>query len=108
MITHPYTHESCENRLREAIRQINARWKLPILANLHAAGSLRFSELERSIPDASQKMLTQHLRELEDDGIVSRKVYPQIPPKVEYRLTEKGLALGPVFASLERWNETSD
>lgn len=101
-------NDGCAERMRAAIRQIDARWKLPILASLHENGSLRFSGLERAIPHASQKMLVQHLRELEDDGIVSRKVYAQIPPKVEYRLTARGLALAPVFASLEQWDGGSE
>ncbi|MBB4005374.1 winged helix-turn-helix transcriptional regulator [Aurantimonas endophytica] len=95
--------DQCAERLRAAIRCIDGKWKLPILASLHRNGTLRFSELERAIPGVTQKMLTQHLRELEEDGIVHRIVHSQVPPKVEYLLTGKGLALQPVFASLHDW-----
>ncbi|MBB6123063.1 winged helix-turn-helix transcriptional regulator [Sphingobium subterraneum] len=94
----------CAERLREALSRIDGRWKLAILAHLFESGSQRFSKLERAIPQASQKMLTQHLRELERDGLVSRTVYPQVPPRVEYRLTERGNALKSVFAALDQWN----
>ncbi len=97
-------HERCADLLREAIRRVDGRWKLPILANLYKSGKLRFSELERAIPEASQKMLTQHLRDLEEDGIVHRTVYPQVPPKVEYQLSAKGMALETVFSSLQEWD----
>lgn len=69
---------------------------------------MRFSDLERAIPQASQKMLTQHLRELEQDGIVARTVYPQVPPRVEYRLTEQGRRLRPVFLSLLDWADARE
>ena len=67
---------------------------------------MRFSDLERAIPQASQKMLTQHLRELERDGIVTRTIYPEVPPKVEYRLTDLGKGLRPVFLSLADWADS--
>jgi DNA-binding HxlR family transcriptional regulator len=63
----------------------------------------RFSELERAIPAVSQKMLIQQLRELERDGIVTRTIYPQVPPKVEYQLTEWGRALCPALDALLEW-----
>src|SRR6266849_3337701 len=66
-----------------ALRILEGRWKMVIIFQLFAHGTLRFSKLERAIPAVSQKMLIQQLRELERDGIVSRKVYPQVPPKVE-------------------------
>lgn len=90
----------CADRARAALRQIDGRWKLQILSHLHGAGMMRFSQLQRSIAGISHKMLTQHLRALEEDSLVARVVYPQVPPRVEYRLTEKGLALEPVFAAL--------
>ena len=64
---------------------------------------MRFSELERAIPAISQKMLIQQLRELERDGIVLRTIYPQIPPRVEYRLTKVGIALRPALRALLAW-----
>lgn len=95
----------CASRLEDVLRRIDGRWKMPILAFLSGEESMRFSDLERAIPAASQKMLTQHLRELERDGIVARTVYPQVPPKVEYRLTAQGKKLKPVFLALLAWAE---
>ncbi len=86
-----------------ALRLLEGRWKMVIVFHLFARGVLRFSELERAIPAVSQKMLIQQLRELEHDGIVSRTVYPQVPPKVEYRLTEWGQALCPALDALLEW-----
>ena len=74
-----------------------------IIFHLFARGTLRFSELEKVIPGVSQKMLIQQLRELERDGIVKRVVYPQVPPKVEYSLTEWGQAMCPALDSLLEW-----
>ena len=74
-----------------------------IIFHLFDRGTLRFSELERAIPSASQKMLIQQLRDLERNGIVSRKVYPQVPPKVEYQLTPWGQAMCPALDSLLEW-----
>jgi DNA-binding HxlR family transcriptional regulator len=93
----------CADRLGDALRCIDGRWKMPILAHLSGNETMRFSELQRAIPQASQKMLTQHLRELERDGIVTRTVYPEVPPRVEYRLTDLGRGLEPVFLSLADW-----
>jgi DNA-binding HxlR family transcriptional regulator len=64
---------------------------------------LRFSELRRVIPGISQKMLIQQLRDLEKEGVVNRKVYPEVPPKVEYMLTEDGVALRPALRALKSW-----
>lgn len=86
-----------------AFRILEGRWKMVIIFHLFARGVLRFSELEKSIPDASQKMLIQQLRELEREGVVRRKVYPQVPPKVEYRLTEWGQAMCPALDVLLDW-----
>lgn len=82
---------------------LEGRWKMVVIFHLFDRGTLRFSELERAIPGVSQKMLIQQLRDLEQDGIVARKVYPQVPPKVEYRLTEWGEAMCPALDSLLEW-----
>lgn len=74
-----------------------------ILSQLFAQPMMRFSELERAIPGASQKMLIQQLRELERDQIVARTVHPQVPPKVEYHLTELGRALCPALQAMLDW-----
>jgi DNA-binding HxlR family transcriptional regulator len=76
-----------------------------ILSHLFNEPVQRFSDLRRAIPTVSQKMLIQQLRDLEQHSIVSRTVYPQVPPKVEYRLTELGKALAPVFLALLDWAE---
>ena len=89
--------------IESAFRMLEGRWKMVIIFHLFARGILRFSELERAIPAVSQKMLIQQLRELERDGIVNRTVHPQVPPKVEYDLTEWGKAMCPALDSLLEW-----
>jgi DNA-binding HxlR family transcriptional regulator len=92
----------------EAFGLLEGRWKLVIIHNLSGprGGRMpvkRFSELERAIPNVSQKMLIQQLRCLERDGIVQRTVHPQVPPKVEYQLTSLGEALRPMLRALLDW-----
>ena len=89
--------------VEEALRMLEGRWKMVIIFHLFDRGTSRFSELERAIPGVSQKMLIQQLRDLERDGIVSRKVYPQVPPKVEYELTSWGQAMCPALDGLLEW-----
>ena len=84
------------------LRIIGGRWKIPILFHL-AEGTKRFSELQRAVEGITQKMLTQQLRELERDAIVHRRVYPQVPPRVEYSLTTLGRSLEPVVETMCRW-----
>lgn len=79
------------------LRMISGRWKLPILFRLFAEPSMRTLQLKRDMPGISQKMLTQHLRELEDDRLVERRDFGEQPPHVEYQLTETGRALMPVL-----------
>jgi DNA-binding HxlR family transcriptional regulator len=81
---------------------IGGRWKVLILYELFQ-GVKRFSELQRALPGITQKMLTQQLREMERDGIVQRTVYPQVPPRVEYKLTPRGETLKPVVGAMCRW-----
>ncbi len=81
---------------------IGGRWKVPIVWHLFN-GTMRFSDLRRALPGMTPKMLTQQLRELEKDGVVRRKVYPQVPPKVEYSLTGRGATLKPVVEAMCRW-----
>ena len=81
---------------------VGGKYKALILWKL-MAGALRFSELRRAVPGATPKMLTQQLRELEADGLVHRKVYPVIPPRVEYSLTPFGLSIRPVLESMYTW-----
>ena len=83
---------------------LDGRWKLVILFHLFGGKLQRFSDLERAIPAISQKMLTQQLRQMEADGLVTRLVHPQVPPKVEYGLTEWGQQLCPSLDSLLQWS----
>ncbi len=89
--------------IEAAFRILEGRWKMMIIFHLFDRSVLRFSELERAIPGVSQKMLIQQLRELERDGVVERTVYPQVPPKVEYRLTPWGQAMCPALDALLEW-----
>jgi DNA-binding HxlR family transcriptional regulator len=86
-----------------ALRMLEGRWKLVILFHLFGGKVLRFSELERAIPGVSQKMLIQQLRQLEEDGIVRRIVHHEVPPRVEYGLTDWGQALCPALDALLLW-----
>ncbi|MDV0438854.1 winged helix-turn-helix transcriptional regulator [Xanthomonas sacchari] len=83
---------------------IGGVWKPVILFHL-LSGKKRFMELTRLVPNATQRMLTLQLRELEEDGVIVRHVYPQVPPKVEYALTPLGHSLAPVLISLREWGE---
>ncbi|MEE2911473.1 MAG: helix-turn-helix domain-containing protein [Candidatus Poribacteria bacterium] len=83
---------------------IGGKWKMPIIHTL-SNGLQRFSALKRLIPDVTQKMLVQQLRELESHGIVNRKVYAVVPPKVEYSLTEYGKTLAPILELMHQWGE---
>jgi len=85
------------------LQVIGGKWKPIIMHRLGHEGTLRFSEIKRSIPNITQKMLTQQLRELETDGVVHREVFPQVPPRVEYSLTEIGRSVMPVIDALCGW-----
>jgi len=101
-----YTPTTAAIDLEAILRRLLAgRWKLLILFRLFGGQVQRFSDLERLIPGVSQKMLAQQLRQLEDDGIVTRTVYQQVPPKVDYRLTEWGQKLCPALDALLKWFE---
>jgi len=99
----PTTPGEAAARVEQALKFLDGRWKLEILFQLFGGRVQRFSELERAIPGVSQKMLIQQLRGLERDGIVRRVVYPEVPPRVEYALTEWGQALCPALDALLRW-----
>ncbi|OZI50784.1 winged helix-turn-helix transcriptional regulator [Bordetella genomosp. 4] len=103
-----YTAETAASGVEEMIRLLDGRWKLIILFHLFDGKVQRYSDFERLIPSISQKMLAQQLRQLERDGLVARKLYPQVPPKVEYRLTEWGQALCPALDAILRWAEQRD
>ena len=84
------------------LQLIGDRWKVLIIRDL-LGGTKRFNELKRSVGGISQKVLTSNLRSMEASGLISRKVYPEVPPKVEYSLTETGLSLKPILDSMIEW-----
>ena len=99
----PYTAASAADGVQQAFKRLGGRWKLVILFHLFGGHVRRFSELRRSIPAVSEKMLIQQLRQLERDGVVRRFVHHQVPPKVEYSLTDWGQALCPALDALLTW-----
>jgi DNA-binding HxlR family transcriptional regulator len=102
-----YTAATAAEGIQNALRILEGRWKLVILFQLFGGKVLRFSELERAIPGISQKMLIQQLRQLEKDGVVTRILHPEVPPRVEYRLTDWGQALCPALDALLIWAEAA-
>lgn len=93
--------ENCH--VEDALSILVGKWKPIILLHLLQNGTKRFSELKRSLPGITQKMLTKQLRELEDEDIIKRVVYPQVPPKVEYSITEYGRSLEPILEAMHEW-----
>lgn len=89
--------------IRNIVDRFGDKWSLLVLYNLHTSGRLRFSKIHRQMTDISQKMLTSTLRRLEQDGLLSRTVYPEVPPRVEYALTPRGESLMPHLVSLIGW-----
>lgn len=85
---------------------IGGKWKGVVLWHL-LQGTLRFNEIRRRLPDVTQRMLTNQLRELEADGFIVRTVYPEVPPKVEYSLSDRGRSLEPVIMALKAWGEAN-
>ena len=98
-----HTVASAAEGVEEALRILEGRWKLVILFHLFGGNVLRFSELRRAIPGVSEKMLIQQLRQMERDGIVRRFVHHQVPPRVDYSLTDWGQALCPGLDALLTW-----
>ena len=96
--------EKYNNPVELSLDVIGGKWKIPILWRLKD-GSKRYGELQRSLPKVTHKMLTQQLRELELDEIITRKVYSEVPPKVEYNLTLLGKTVIPVIDLLREWGE---
>jgi DNA-binding HxlR family transcriptional regulator len=100
-----HTPASAAAGIEHAIKMLGGRWKLLILFHLFGGKRLRFSDLERAISGVSQKMLAQQLRQLERDGVVGRTVHPEVPPRVEYHLTDWGQSLCPALDKLLTWAE---
>jgi DNA-binding HxlR family transcriptional regulator len=89
--------------IQKILSRFGDKWSVLVLLSLEKSGVIRFNELERNIPDISQKMLTATLRKLEADKLVARTVYPEVPPRVEYQLTETGKSLLPHIQGLFNW-----
>ena len=89
--------------IRNVLSRISCKWPMLVLFTLSQRGTLRFNTLRRAMPDISQKMLTATLRTLEEDGLVVRQVYAEVPPRVEYGLTERARSLLPILDELVDW-----
>jgi DNA-binding HxlR family transcriptional regulator len=98
-------HDLDKCPIRTVLDRFGDKWSILVMINLSKNGTMRFNEINKSMSDVSQKMLTVTLRSLEADGLVSRKIYPEIPPRVEYDLTEMGKSLLPHIESLRDWAE---
>ena len=85
------------------LQLIGGKWKLLVIYFLSLQEVIRFSQLRRSLPEISERMLVRQLRELEEDGLVHRKVYGTVPPRVDYSLTPLGVSLVPIMESLKAW-----
>lgn len=97
-------HEQDQDAVERALEVIGGKWTILILRDLFT-GTKRFGELLRSLEGVSPKTLSDRLKELEADGIVTRKVYPEVPPRVEYSLTEKGKSLNGIVDAMRAWGE---
>ncbi len=84
------------------VQLIGSKWKLLIIRNLRIR-PWRFNELKKDLDGISQKVLTDSLRSMEEDGLITRTVYPEVPPRVEYALSELGLSMGPILDAMQQW-----
>lgn len=91
--------------IEHTVNLIGHKWKVLILRNLFHKGTQRFGEIHKGIDGISQKMLTQQLRQMEADGLICRRVYPEVPPKVEYSLTTLGESLKPILEEMNKWGK---
>ena len=98
-----FDEKSCP--VTATMQVLGGKWKAILINAIYLTSPARFGELKRSVKGITQSMLTQQLRELEDDGLISRKIYAEIPPRVEYTLTEFGLTLSPIMQSMAKWGE---
>ena len=101
---HPKPRVDSECPVEHVLALIGGKWKPMIIYHL-LSGTHRFSEIRRKIPQATQQMLTLHLRQLEEDGLVVRTIYPEVPPRVEYSLSPVGRSLVPVFDKMLEWGQ---
>ena len=100
----PEIRFTMQDEMRRAFAMLSGKWKLEIMWLLHQR-IYRFGELRKAIPGITQHMLSAQLRELEADGLVSRTVFAEVPPRVEYEMTQKARGLGPTMAALTAWWE---
>lgn len=98
------TSASSDCPIERTLRLIVGKWKTILIWHL-SSGTKRYGELKKLIPAVSEKMLIQSLRELEKDALILRKVYPEVPPRVEYRLSKRGESLSPLICSLNTWGK---
>jgi DNA-binding HxlR family transcriptional regulator len=98
-----FDEESCP--VTATMQVLGGKWKSILINAIYHTSPARFGELKRSVKGITQSMLTQQLRELESDGLICRKIYAEIPPRVEYTLTEFGLTLSPIILSMAKWGE---
>ncbi|HWB60012.1 MAG TPA: helix-turn-helix domain-containing protein [Chthoniobacteraceae bacterium] len=98
-----YDHLGCP--VEACTEVIGDKWKGELLYILFTTGTKRFGELRRLVPGATQRMLTLQLRELEEDGIIERKVYAEVPPRVEYSISKNGASLKPIIDAMWRWGK---
>ncbi|SEP22839.1 winged helix-turn-helix transcriptional regulator [Propionispora vibrioides] len=98
-----WSTETCTCSITYTLSIISSKWKWLLLYKLFQNGVQRYGEIKRSIPPITHKMLSQQLKELEEESLINRKEYPQIPPKVEYSLTTKGETLIPVLELMSQW-----
>ncbi|SDI32890.1 transcriptional regulator, HxlR family [Alteribacillus persepolensis] len=94
---------NCEKELTLSV--ISGKWKITMVYHLGKDGTMRFNEFKKLFPKITHKVLTTQLRELEEDGIVKRRVFPEVPPRVEYSLTELGTSLMPIIDSMYYWGK---
>ncbi|WP_251574491.1 winged helix-turn-helix transcriptional regulator [Limosilactobacillus agrestimuris] len=99
------TNQTSQCSIEKTLKQISGKWKSVIIYMLLKYPVCRFSELQRLIPDCSRRMLALQLKELEQDGLITKKVYPVTPPKTEYSLTERGKDLRMVVEGMQEWGK---
>jgi Predicted transcriptional regulators len=108
MAKSPHSRFECSPgcAVEASIALIDGKWKSVVLFHL-MDGTMRFNALRRAIPGVTQRMLTNQLREMEDDGLILRKVYAEVPPKVEYSLSPLGLSMKPILLALKAWGDAN-
>ena len=91
--------------VRDVLSRLGDKWSILVLVTLNANGTMRFSDIHKTIEDISQRMLTVTLRTLESDGLVERKIYAEVPPRVEYALSDLGETIRPILSAMQEWGK---